>query len=74
METKARGSSLCCITGATDGIGLHTATRLAVNGFDLIIHGRYVHKLLYNYLQPPYRWGVDFSRYIPLVTILPSWK
>jgi hypothetical protein len=29
------------ITGATDGIGLHTATKLANAGYTVLIHGRY---------------------------------
>jgi short-subunit dehydrogenase len=30
------------VTGATDGIGQRTALELAKQGFDLILHGRYV--------------------------------
>ena len=29
------------VTGATDGIGLHTATQLALAGGEVIVHGRY---------------------------------
>ena len=28
------------VTGSTDGIGLHTATRLAGTGATVIVHGR----------------------------------
>ncbi len=30
------------VTGATDGIGLHTATKLANAGYFVLIHGRYL--------------------------------
>jgi hypothetical protein len=30
------------VTGATDGIGLHTATKLASSGYFVLIHGRYL--------------------------------
>ena len=29
------------VTGATDGIGLHTATKLAIAGYFVYIHGRW---------------------------------
>ncbi len=36
------------ITGATDGIGKHLATRLATEGHEVILHGRNPQKLDYN--------------------------
>ena len=35
------------VTGATDGIGQRTALELAHQGFDLILHGRYVYESLF---------------------------
>ena len=43
LSMAARGSSVSrtvLITGATDGIGLHTSKRLAGDGHALLIHGR----------------------------------
>jgi hypothetical protein len=34
------GPKKAFVTGSTDGIGLHTATKLAEAGFDVFIHGR----------------------------------
>lgn len=41
-SSASRGSAVrtFLITGATDGIGLHTSTRLAEDGHALLIHGR----------------------------------
>ena len=42
MTTALSSSSarICLITGATDGIGRHTAKKLATDGNDLLVHGR----------------------------------
>jgi hypothetical protein len=39
--SPALGQKTALVTGATDGIGLHTATKLANAGYFVLIHGRY---------------------------------
>lgn len=44
MHTQAAMSlagKIYLVTGSSDGIGLHTATRLAAMGATVLVHGRY---------------------------------
>ena len=38
--STANNKTKVLVTGSTDGIGLHTATKLAKDGYHVYIHGR----------------------------------
>jgi len=40
MALSSSSARICLITGATDGIGRHTAKKLATDGNHLLVHGR----------------------------------
>lgn len=63
MGMDATGS-LACITGATDGIGLHTAINLASRGYDLVIHGRYVWYHFRHYMKHTMSWPCHTRHYL----------